>query len=287
MSYSKLAPVTRSANSTQFYIFNLFANFITPRHQPIWTNKILYLLDLLGVSQTAARSTLSRMKQQGWVKTKKVGRRSQYALTRPGLAILAEGDQRIFEQPLTEWDGVWHLVVYSLPEKKRKSRNHLRKKLLWFGFGKLAPGTWISPHDRTAELGPVLADLEIQTYTTLFAGPCLGPMSNEALVDRCWDVTALQQRYEAFIQRYQPDYDTFRGEIEEGVANIEPEACFSRCFWLAFDFQRFPREDPNLPTTLLPKNWSGYHARHLFNEYRHLLRQGMAGFMEQMLNITN
>jgi phenylacetic acid degradation operon negative regulatory protein len=73
----------------------------------------------LDVSEHAARNTLSRMSRKGWLVARKDGRRSQYSLTPRGWSLLVQGEKRIFEPPFREWDGMWHIVVFSLPEKKR------------------------------------------------------------------------------------------------------------------------------------------------------------------------
>jgi len=128
---SDLQTTPRTTQSTQFYIFNLFADYILAYNNGwVWTSKLLYLLDLLGISDRTARTTLSRMKKQGWFETERYGRESRYILTDAGRAIIDEGGKRIFESALTHWDGTWHTFVYSLPEEKRASRNELRKKLI-------------------------------------------------------------------------------------------------------------------------------------------------------------
>lgn len=274
--YEEIELVTRPSSSTQFTIFNLFGDYILARGGAIWTNDLLYLLDLLGVSERAARTTLSRMRQQGWFETERHGRESQYRLTRRGRTILAEGDRRIFEAPLHDWDGRWHLVVYSLPEEIRKQRNALRKKLVWFGFGNLAPGTWVSPHNRQAELTAVLADLDIAPFATLFQAET---GTDEEIVQKCWDIPALAADYRRFLHRHQPEYDEARASRD----GLTAEACFVRRFWLTYNFQRFPLKDPNLPVRLLPADWPGLPARQLFIDYRQLLSEGMDDFMDEVV----
>jgi phenylacetic acid degradation operon negative regulatory protein len=268
--------VTRPSNSTQFYIFNLFADYVLPRGGRIWANDLLCLLELLGVNQGAARTTLSRMKQQGWFETTKDGRESQYAISERGRAILAEGDQRIFEEPVREWDGRWHLIVYSLPEEQRKLRNEFRKKLLWFGFGNLAPGTWVSAHDRQMELTAVQNNLGIGEFVTMFTAVTA---DNDHIVQNCWDIPALAADYAQFVQRHQPAYEAFR----DGWLTPPPADCFVRRFWLTYNFQRFPLKDPNLPAPLLPADWIGYTARQIFNDYRRLLEEGIGSFMDDIV----
>ena len=275
-----VALVTRPTKSTQFYLFNLFGDYILPRGGCIWLNDLLYLLELLDVGERAARSTLSRMKQRGWFVTHREGRESQYILTAAGRAILEEGERRIFEAPHRGWDGRWRLVVYSLPEELRRERNDLRKKLAWLGFGNLAPGAWISPHNREDEVLEVARDLDVRDYVTLFHGGVSRP--DEEIVAACWDLEALDAAYEAFVARYQPAYKALYAEMEaEGTLLLAPEACFQRRFWLTYDFQFFPRKDPNLPRRLLPAGWRGTAARQLLHDYRALLSAGMGDFLDE------
>lgn len=277
----------RATISTQFVIFNLFGDYIMPRGGCIWTHNLLYLLQLLGISERAARSTLSRMKREGWLTTRKFGRRTQHVLTRRGRTILEQGNQRIFEPPFEQWDGLWRLVVYSLPEEKRDLRNDLRKKLIWYGFGNLSPGTWVSPHDWQGELEIILDDLGVRSYVSLFVARHVGSESNQELVQRCWDIPTLAAEYQTFVERYTPEYEAIRSvNGGNGAVGLTEESCFVRRFWLTYDFQPFPRKDPNLPNVLLPDPWVGFTARQIFAQYRRLLSHGMKDFVDTLMRVT-
>lgn len=269
--------VTRPSRSTQFFIFNLFADYVLPRGGRVWTNDLLYLLALLGVNERAARTTLSRMKQQGWFETEKDGRQTQYLITERGRAILEEGDKRIFEEPLTDWNGRWQMVVYSLPEERRKERHELRQKLTWFGFGALAPGTWVSPHERQNEMTAVAAALGITECVTIFSAAA---DDNQSIIQKCWPLEALAADYQIFLNRHQHDYEAYC----DGWLTPSAEDCFVRRFWLTYNFQRFPLKDPNLPVELLPSDWPGTTARHIFKEYRVMLSAGMGDFMDEVVS---
>ncbi len=255
---------------TQFLIFTLFGDYVAERDGKIWTGDLLYLMGLLGVSERAVRSTLSRMTHKGWITSEKHGRRSQYRLTREGRSLLAAGQHRIFEPIFTDWDQQWHLVVYSLPEKKRRVRHALRTQLAWLGFGSLAPGTWISPHGRRPQLQSIFDELGVEAFVNLFCGVYIGPSPARELVHQCWDLTGLEAQYRDFIARHQPAYLECLEQEERGIAQ-EPRECFLRRFWLMHEFQSFPLKDPNLPTVLLPPDWIGILARKLFDDYRNLL----------------
>jgi len=255
---------------TQFLIFTLFGDYVTYRGGKIWTSTLLYLMGLLGVSERAVRSTLSRMTRKGWIRSEKHGRRSRYSLTPRGQTLLESGHQRIFEPAYSEWNNQWHLVVYSLPEEKRRVRHTLRTQLSWLGFGSLAPGTWISPRGRSPELEGLFADLGVEPYVSLFCGQYSGPDPARKLVQQCWDLEGLAAQYEEFFNRYNPDYLECL-ERENQNNSLKPEECFLRRFWLMHEFQSFPFRDPNLPKVLLPPDWVGFRARKLFDDYRDLL----------------
>lgn len=270
---------------TQFLIFTLFGEYVVQRGGSIWTSSMLLLMGLLGVSERAVRSTLSRMRRKGWITPKRYGRRSQYAVTSRGLSLLNAGQRRIFEPFFSTWDDRWQLVVYSLPENKREKRHALRKQLTWLGFGRLAPGIWISPHDRRVELISLLDELEVNQYVDLFSRIKLETSSARDMVSRCWDLDDLESQYQDFIARYTPEYNECLARTSN-KHSISPQECFIRRFWLTHEFQFTPMKDPNLPTTLLPKNWIGFTARKLFDDYHQLLGRGAEQFVDEVMNGT-
>jgi phenylacetic acid degradation operon negative regulatory protein len=255
-----------------------------PHSGTIWTGDLLYLTDLLDLSERATRATLSRMVRKGWLKADRQGRRSYYSLTARGRSLLEQGKQRIFERPFTDWDGRWHLVIYSIPEKKRKLRRALRRQLTWLGFGHLAPATWISPHDRKAELNNVLDELSLHAYVDLFSSRYLGPSSTKELVQRCWDLPELEDEYQQFVTCYRPQYEACQAKSEAEL-RASLEDCFVRHFQVAHAFQPFPRKDPHLPTELLPPDWIGFTALELFDNYRRLLEPYVTDFIDEILEV--
>ena len=271
---------------TQFVILVLFGDIILPRSGQVWTTSLLSMLRVLGVSERALRSTLSRMSRRGWVKPARAGRHSYYSLTSKGRRILSEGGQRIFEPRRLDWDGQWHQVVYSLPENKRRLRNDLRRRLAWLGFGRLAPGTWISPHDRRAEVEALLDDLDAADYVQYFSGLTLVDGNDRQVVERCWDLTDLNQRYARFIDRWEPKFGQCAQKLSRGD-ELLPAECFAQRFWITHEYSPFPRLDPNLPAALLPAGWLGDKAVQMFNDYRDLLNQRAAEFIETAMTGPN
>jgi phenylacetic acid degradation operon negative regulatory protein len=268
---------------TQFLIFTLFGDYIIHRDGTLWTSSLLELMASLDVGERALRSALSRMSSKGWLKSHKQGRLSQYSLTTRGRALLERGAQRIFEPALTNWDRQWYLVVYSLPEKKRRQRHVLRKQLTWLGFGRLAPGTWCSAHDRGPELAELFSELKVEPYVDVFNGRYRGPCTDEELVHRCWHLDSIGAQYQEFLARHEPSYLRCLHQTQHGRP-IDAESCFVQRFWLTRDYMTFPQQDPNLPVSLLPPDWIGLRARKIFDDYHSLLGQSANEFVDQALN---
>ncbi|MEM7116843.1 MAG: PaaX family transcriptional regulator C-terminal domain-containing protein [Chloroflexota bacterium] len=262
-------------NISPLHVFSLFADYFVPYgNGHAWTQEILYLLGLLGQSEQAARSMLLRMRRRGWLDVERVGRRTRYQLSTAGLEITKQGDSRLFEPAAEEWDGTWQLVIYSLSEEKRPLRTELRKKLVWFGFGNLAAGTWITPHNRRAEMAQVFKSLGVEAHVFMFEAQRIEALTNGDIVARCWDLANLEAQYAAFVAHWRPRLAAF-----DNGAVASAEERFKQRFQLTFAFHPFPRIDPNLPTALLPSQWSGHRARQILTRYRALLDQGLPEFI--------
>lgn len=252
-------------------VFTLFGEYLLHREGLVWVGSLLELLEPLGVSASTARTVLSRMSREGWFDTRREGRRSYYALTPKGRTLLEKGEERIYHPPRDRsWDGRWLLVAYSVPEEERKLRDRLRDRLLWLGFGSLGNGLWISPHDVEAEVREAAEGLELIDYMEVFRADHLGFSDPGRLVDRCWDLEAINARYQEFIERHLAGYRECRAMLER-KDGIDGEECFIRRFRLVHEYREFPLIDPFLPPTLLSDEWAGECAAALFQVYHDLL----------------
>jgi phenylacetic acid degradation operon negative regulatory protein len=269
---------------TQFLIFTLFGEYVQERGGTIWTSDLLHLMEVLGVSERAVRSTLSRLTSKGWLISRKEGRQSEYSLTRQGHSLLVKGRRRIFEPSIAGWDGRWHLVLYSLPEEMRDARHALRTQLMWQGFGSLTPGAWISAHNRADEIRDFVDDMDIADYVEQFYGPHFGMASDQELVQRCWPLDELAAHYQVLIDRYESEYlECLAQESDADTPDPDPELCFLRRYWLTHEFQAMPLRDPNLPAALLPPDWIGFNGRELFHNYRQLLGKYANQFVDEVM----
>ncbi len=63
-------------------------------------------------------------------------------------------------QKYKKWDHKWRIVIFDIPEKRRGSRDKLRKALFNFGFIKLQNSIWIYPYECEEFVTMLKADLK-------------------------------------------------------------------------------------------------------------------------------
>ena len=215
------------------------------------------LLDVFGVGESASRVMLSRMRREGWFTTYRDGRQTSYALTGRSIRMLDEGRTRIFDRSRDDWDGIWRMVIYAVPEESRGERDRVRRTLAWHGFGPLAAATWISPHPRLETVRSTLADLSA-TRIDLLESRALSRAADREMAFRCWDLDGLGRDYLELISAY--------GQLPapaELAALPGPEA-LRRQVELVASYRTLPFRDPDLPVALLPEGWQGRRAHTLF-----------------------
>ena len=195
------------------------------------------------------------------VVSRRHGRRTAWALTARGTALLEEGTARIygFMREPHAWDGRWLVLTVSIPESQRKLRHRLRTQLTWLGLGSPYSGLWVSPDAASVdEVNGVVAELGLQGQAFAWVGPSAGIGDEKVLVEAAWDLADVEKRYLRFLD-----------EFAARRASSASEA-FAAQVELVQEWRRFPFLDPDLPRELLDHDWPGPRAAALFHE-RHAL----------------
>lgn len=234
-------------------VFDLYGEYIRYDGGEAPMRVLTSLLSDFGVGADAARVVMSRLRSEGWFETRRVGRESLYALTTQAWEMLDEGRPRIFERRREPWTGEWCLVTYSVPEAARQTRDRLRKRLAWNGFGLLAPSTWICPHDKRSVVVKAL-EAESEARFDVLMARSLGLPHDRDMARRCWDLDGLNAAYGEFLHSAQDRLSRFQASPPEGA-----DALVER-IRLIDEYRRFPFEDPDLPLELLPAGWLGRQA---------------------------
>src|SRR6201986_4693510 len=182
------APAARSL------LLTVLGEYVLPRPEGVWQETLVAALASLGYTQQAARQALSRSTREGWLESRRRGRRTRMTLTGPTAELLRSGAARIysFGDPW-EWDGRWLLVVLRVPEERREVRHQLRSRLAWAGLGSLGGGVWLTPHvEREDELGAAINGEPAAGARSFVAE--LGSMGDpRALVADAWNLERVSE----------------------------------------------------------------------------------------------
>lgn len=229
----------------------------------------------LGIPDQPLRLTVRRLIAAG--RFVQEGRGRAGILRLAGAAAVTERHDAAFlrfayrrDAGLEPWDGIWRLVVFTVPESDRSGRDMVRRTLLRLGGAALHPGVYVSPNAWeeviAAELAGSGAFGDSWTATT----PDLrhaGEHRPPALAARLWPLEEIAGRYEPLARlaaRPVPHATAGHdGRVEVLRHGLELAA--------AFDAALAP--DPLLPPELLPADWPPVAARAAFRSAWPALRQ--------------
>ncbi len=229
----------------QELVTTLAGAYLQPREgREIWSGGLVALLAEFGFSAGAARVALARMVRADLLAPAKRGRLVHYTLTARMIAVLADGDRRIFSlgasPPLNGHSGQWTVLWQAIPDEARAARERLVRRLRFLGFGSLQDGTWIAPHDREREALALLTELDVAQYAGLMLGRPAPALDARGLVDRIWDLDALAERYQSFVAQFD--------RAEEPTTDRQAWQLRTR---LVHTFRQFPFLDPELPPEVI------------------------------------
>jgi phenylacetic acid degradation operon negative regulatory protein len=254
----------------QSAMLTLYGDYLLDRGEEIGIGSLITLFNNFGLSDQAVRSAVSRMCHADLLKVRSEGRKSYYSLTPRGHNLLSSGAQRIFIRKDATWNGNWNIVTYTIPEEERKTRDILRRELIWMGYGALSGATMISPYDLTNEVTELAQQLGVVQRVHIFQAREQGIADAKKIVSSCWDLVRIHDMYFEFLEKYQPRYKDWL-ERTDNNENIEVNEYFVERFLLIHEYRKLPFYDPDLPEELLPEDWLRPKAAALFQEFHDLL----------------
>ena len=232
-------------------IVTLFGDSIMPRGGAIALGSLIPLASLFGLNERLVRTATARLAQQGWLATRRVGKRSEYRLSDGGRERFAEATERIYGDPANEGSGRWTLIV--LPPAPVARRRRLRQELAWQGFGELGNGVFAHPELPARALAWQIREANLPDRTLVFEADLASPATAAPLVQLSWDLKDLAKRYRRFVERF--------GRVDAALTGrLEPEIGFIVRTLLIHEYRRLHLRDPLLPARLLPADWPGLKA---------------------------
>lgn len=248
-------------------IITLYGDAIAPRGGTVWLGSLMNLLEPLGISERLVRTSIYRLTQESWLQAEKVGRRSYYSLTGPGLRRFEQAFKQIYSLNTEEWPGSWCLVFLSQIDVKK--RRNIKEELEWMGFGSLAPSVMAHPRINKKEISLLIQEKDTANNLIILQTQPQELLTSKALrlqVKESWNLQQLGKSYGKFIHEFRPLWQEL---TEENL--LTPQQSFLAKTLLIHEYRKVLLRDPQLPDELLPGDWEGRSAKLLCrNLYRQL-----------------
>jgi phenylacetic acid degradation operon negative regulatory protein len=242
----------------QHLLLALLADYWSGRDESLPSAALVDLLAEFDVNQSGARAALSRLSIRGLLVGTKDGRNTFYRVDDGFRHMLPYGPihTRAFAKPKPDWDGMWTMVAFTVPEDQRRLRPMLRGRLQSLGFAPLYDGLWVSPHPPDHELDIALQIAPAQSCTVIRATEL--PMSTRLPVSSAWNHDELGKSYAEFIRTFRPVSKRL------GSGRIGPTEALVTRTRATYRWFVFAVTDPDLPEALLPRHWPRAAAHDLF-----------------------
>lgn len=227
------------------FIVTIYGDVVVPRGGVLWMGSLIEVCARVGIRENLVRTAVSRLVAAGRLEGSRAGRRSFYRLAPSAEAEFAEAAHLLYAEPAAP--ARWFVLhAPGLPEAE--ARRHR--------MGRMAGDVWLCP-DRSEAMpsaGLVLrAELPEQA----------------AALAQFWDLSALQARFQAMIDRFAP----LAAQVAAGERIGAEDALMARLLLVHVHRGALLR-DPGLPVAALPPDWLGADARALFRQLYTALSPG-------------
>lgn len=246
-------------------VFTFFCDVVTQHGGEIWLGDVIRILAPLGISERLVRTAVFRLVKDGWLESRKQGRRSHYRLTTTGENYYQRAAGRIYANDAAEWDGAWTLVFTSQVSEDR--RDALNRGLLWLGYGRMANSVFALPCYPHPALDQLLKDLDLGDSVVLMQASSENNENLQSLLSMESKLEGLREEYQNFTGYYH--------RAQETLNKVEPSNGHHLLLlriMLIHEYRKILLADPELPAIMLPEHWPGHEARRLTaGLYRQLL----------------
>lgn len=122
-------------------------------------------LVLRQMNKTRTKQKLSRLEKRKVIKFILKGNETFIEITEKGKRELLKFDFKELEiKKPKKWDRFWRLVIFDIPESKKKARDALRQKLNQLGFYQIQKSVFIFPFDCSREIDFLKGFFEIDRF---------------------------------------------------------------------------------------------------------------------------
>lgn len=234
--------------TAQATLLNILGDVVHPSRTPVPTAAFLEVMGALDFSEPASRQAITRCATAGWITKERTGRSTNWSLTPAGATLVTDGIAGVeqLSDPHAEWDGRWQIIVITISNQHRSTRDRVYRSLRWDGFGNPLPSVWVSPHPgRLRRARSVITELGLDRSTLSFVGEAdaIGLPVHD-MVRRAWALDDLEQHYSSLVTTFQSVRVSNDAERLIALLRLDQE------------LQQLLVTDPHLPSSLTP-HWSG------------------------------
>lgn len=193
-------------------------------------------------SKQIISSTIGRLQAKGWIKVINSKKIKQFSLTTQGHNYLYTilGSIQALKQRKSQ--DSWYMVIFDVPESKRKVRDNLRKFLVEHSFGRLQSSVLISYGDKSQEISDYVKLKHLQNYLTHFAIKIIGTSKETELLSKVyWNWPEINNKYKTFMTKT----DKFLQSKNKTTFNAKI---------LVMEFAKILQKDPKLPARFTTYN---------------------------------
>ncbi|EKE15371.1 MAG: hypothetical protein ACD_12C00045G0002 [uncultured bacterium] len=182
-----------------------------------------------------------------------VSEKNKYILTEKGYRLLCL-EFPFFRSLKEEWDGVWRIISYEIPETKRDLRDRLRREMRGWGLGPWHRSFWLSPHPIIGNLKELVYGREEEKYIQAFESThVFGDLID--LIEKVWNKEKIEKKYRELFTKWH--------EILSDKKNN-----FQKMKEITSLYIDLLRTDPGLPKGLINQKWIGFEAFSIFKEIK-------------------
>ena len=109
--------------------------------------------------------SLHSLKKNKYVRVYKKNGKDIIEITRKGKRRISSYDyEDIKLQHVKKWDGLWRVVMFDIPERKKRARNAISRKLKELGCHAVQKSVFIYPYDCRKEMDFIAGYLYVRKY---------------------------------------------------------------------------------------------------------------------------
>jgi phenylacetic acid degradation operon negative regulatory protein len=170
----------------------------------------------------------------------------KFFTTKKGINSL---DWLIETKPSQKWDRKWRAVIFDIPEKRRKDRESLRRKLMENNFIQIQKSVYLSPYPFLGEFKKLAKKTKLRAYLKFIEIVKID--KEKELVYQSFHLDQVEDKYKRLLSI---------------IKLVKQKKIKIKNNWLNLAFFKIKSNEPKIPSKLLPKGWIGKRVEEEINK---------------------